>query len=172
MFELPPRRLRTAAVSISCGLAFSLLGALAVASDSTTSRSASALPEKYCISGSEVLSSFYGELNAGATKDMQRLANKAEAAAHALRACAENKAADSRVETDRLRVRAADALFIAAEAHRRLRHSTERITDLRAVVRLMGNLDSRARVNSNENLYQEARLLLRFTRHFLKGAVA
>ncbi|MDP9025804.1 MAG: hypothetical protein M3N13_10575 [Candidatus Eremiobacteraeota bacterium] len=158
------------AASISFGLGFPLLGTLAVASDAANFGQNGDVREKYCFSGRRAVEAFHLELDARSAKDMQRLANKAEAAATSLDACARNAEAPSSIENDRLRVRAADALFIAAEAHRRIGQVQQRIADLRGVLDLIGDVDSRARVRSNERLYQEAQLLQRYSRHFLVGA--
>lgn len=126
--------------------------------------------ERFCPDATAAVSAFYGELNAGKAKDMMRLADKGELAAVELRGCAQQSRGDSRIENDILRIRAADALFIAAEARSRLRQHDLQKADLRAVLALIRDLDETAR-NSNEHVYREARLLELYAHHTLRTAV-
>lgn len=131
---------------------------------------ASALPvhqERYCESANAAIQAYYEQLNIRGTKDLGAIALKSEAAARALVSCARKGVAGSTIENDRLYIRAADALFIAAEARRRLGQNDARGEDLQAIVHVVQRIDSIARTSSNEPLYREARLLLRFTRHFI-----
>ena len=115
------------------------------------------------------MSAFHAELNAGSAKDMNRLADKAEAAAIMLVSCANANNTAAVIEKDRLRVRAADALFIAAVAPYRTGQHRREVTALNRVLRLVGSLDAAA-LTSNEHLYQEARLLRRFSERILGKA--
>ena len=128
--------------------------------------------QERCISGRQTIARFYSELNARASKDLQRLADKAEAAATSLEACSRYlPMGDDRIERDRLRVRAADALFIAAEARRRLGQVSQQVDDLQTVLEILARLDSQDRTRSTSTLYQEARLLQAYSRHFLAGVI-
>ncbi|HEV2644535.1 MAG TPA: hypothetical protein VGT98_17615, partial [Candidatus Elarobacter sp.] len=125
--------------------------------------------EQHCPSAQLPVASFHAELNAGSSKDMKRLARKAEVAAGVLISCADSDAAAAVIDRDRLRVRAADALFIAAVARYRTLQHRQEVTDLKRVLRLISNLNTAA-LTSNEHTYQEARLLRRFSERILGNA--
>jgi len=138
-----------------------------------TAQLASASPahqERYCQPANAAVVEFYAQVNVKGVKNLALLAAKAEAAATALVLCARRGAAGSTVENDRLYIRAADALFIAAEARHRLGQNEARMGELQTIVQVISRVDSKARTRSNERLYREARLLLRFTRHFAAEA--
>jgi hypothetical protein len=145
---------------------FMLIGNLAAA---PTSALAGQHEEPYCSSAASAVQAFYDQLNRRGAKDLTSIAATSEAAAVALVSCT-HKGAATVLENDRLRIRAADALFIAAEARHRLGQNDARAADLRAVINVVSRVNSGARVRSNERLYREARLLLRFARHFASSA--
>lgn len=122
--------------------------------------------ETYCPSGQASVTAFHAELNAGAGKDMTRLATKAEFAAQDLISCAKTDLSAPVIERDRLRVRAADALFIAAVARYRISQPRREVADLTRVLQLIADLDPMSRT-SNEHLYQESRLLQRLSAQIL-----
>lgn len=128
--------------------------------------------EPYCPSATESVQAYYERVNTKGTRDLAALASNSEAAAAALSSCAHKGAAGTSLENDRLRIRSADALFIAAEARFILGQKDARMADLRALLDIVSRTDSRARTQSNERVYQEARLLLKFTRSFIAGARA
>jgi hypothetical protein len=135
----------------------------AAAADSTDTR------DSNCPSARLTVTAFYAELDAGAAKSMARVANKGEAAAAALSSCADGNATLPVIARDRLRVRAADAFFIAAEARARMEQHRPQATDLTRVLRLVATLDPAART-SDQHLYREARLLQRFAERILGKA--
>lgn len=137
-----------------------------VASTTVADREA---PETHCASERPTVPTFYAELNAGAARDIKRLAEKGEAAAAVLISCADSNTTAPAIDRDRLRVRAADALFIAAEARSRVAQHRRQVLDLNRVVRLVTELDPAGR-SSNEHLYQEARLLQRFCERIIAKA--
>jgi hypothetical protein len=90
--------------------------------------------ERYCQPANAAIQEYYAQLNLKGVRDLALLAAKSEAAAAALVSCARRGAAGSTVENDRLYIRAADALFIAAEARHRLAQNDARMVDLETVV--------------------------------------
>jgi hypothetical protein len=122
--------------------------------------------ERYCPSAQPTVTAFHAELNAGAAKDMTRLGDKAEDAARVLISCANNNTTLMVIDRDRLRMRAADALFIAAVARYRTGQTRREVTDLNRVLRLVADLGPVA-LTSNEHLYQEARILQRYSERIL-----
>lgn len=125
--------------------------------------------ETNCPSARLTVTAFYAELDAGPAKSMVRVANKGEAAAAALSSCADGNATLPMIARDRLRVRAADAFFIAAEARARMEQHRSQVTDLTRVLRLVVTLDLAART-SEQHAYREARLLQRFAERILGKA--
>jgi len=136
---------------------------------STASADAQDGRERNCTSAQPAVLAFHAELNAGAAIDMTRLAEKAEAAARVLIACANNNVTAAVIDRDRLRMRAADALFIAAVARSRTAQTRREVTDLNRVLRLVADLGPSAST-SNEHPYQEARLLQRYSERILGKA--
>lgn len=126
--------------------------------------------EPFCAPAQTDVVNYYAELQKTGGRDYANLATAAERAAWALSACARRHAAPTTLENDRLYIRAADALFIASEARHHLGQSDGRFLDLRAVLKFVSSVDSRARTRSSSSMYREARLLQRFARSFVAGA--
>jgi hypothetical protein len=156
-FATRPRRAFTLVSAVA-----GFLGALIVPASAAAIHT-----EPFCAAAQTDVVTYYAELQKTGGRNYNNLASAAERAASDLSACARQHTAPTMLENDRLYIRAADASFVASEARHHLGQNDGRLADLRAVLKLVSFVDSRARTRSNTSIYREARLLQRFARPYM-----